>query len=74
MLGRVYEGPTGIEIGWADPAGDGTTMAADNDEYFGSNSTAFGYNFSTLLSSLGAPSGVLQGSPYGSVPPSWPRW
>lgn len=73
-IGTVYEGWTGIETGWADSSGDGTTMAADNDQYYGSNSTAFGANFSQLLSALGAPGGVLGYGPVGHLPASWPTW
>ena len=53
----------------------GYTMAHDYGQFSGSNSTAFGDNFSQLLQLLGAPGGVLQNSPpTGSLPPSWPRW
>jgi len=34
-------------------------MARTYGQYHGGNSTAFGYNFSRLLQSLGAPGGVL---------------
>jgi murein DD-endopeptidase MepM/ murein hydrolase activator NlpD len=75
VLGQVYAGPTGIETGWANPSGDGDTMARTYQQFSGSNSTAFGYNFSQLLQSLGAPGGVLQNSPAtGALPPSWPHW
>ncbi len=75
VLGRVYEGPTGIEVGWADPSANGDTMARSYGQYHGSNSTAFGYNFSRLLQALGAPGGVLQNDPpTGSVPGGWPQW
>ncbi len=74
VIGQVYEGSTGIETGWAD-APDGLTMAAVAGQYGGGNSTAFGYNFSQLLQSLGAPGGVLQNSPpTGSLPAGWPSW
>ncbi len=74
VIGNVYEGPDGIETGWAAPAADGLTMAAANGQYYGSNSTAFGANFSQLLQSLGAPGGVLQNPPTGAVPPGWPAF
>jgi len=75
VLGQMYEGPSGIETGWADSSGDGTTMAAVDGQFTGSNSTAFGYNFSQLLSSLGASGGVLQNDPAtGDPPPGWPQW
>jgi murein DD-endopeptidase MepM/ murein hydrolase activator NlpD len=75
VIGTVYEGPNGIELGWADPSGDGVTMARDYGQFHGSNSTAFGNNFSQMLASLGAPPGVLQNNPpTGSLPPGWPQW
>jgi len=74
VLGQVYEGPDGIETGWADGGALGETMAMSYGQFYGSNSTAFGSNFSQLLSSLGAPGGVLQNSPTGSVPGNWPQW
>lgn len=75
VLGQIYEGPDGIETGWTDGRGDGTTMAADYGQYGGGNSTAFGANFSALLVSLGAPGGQLQNNPpTGSLPGGWPQW
>jgi hypothetical protein len=75
VLGDIFEGPDGIETGWASYAGTGATMAWGAGQFDGSNSTAFGYNFSQLLSSLGAPPGVLQNDPAtGNLPPGWPQW
>lgn len=75
VIGTMYAGPDGIETGWADPSGDGETMARDQGQFDGSNSTAFGANFSQLLASLGAPPGVMQNEPpTGSLPPGWPTW
>ncbi len=75
VLGTMYEGPDGIETGWADSSGQGYTMAHDYGQFNGSNSTAFGYNFSQLLVYLGAPGGVLQNNPpTGTLPPGWPQW
>ncbi|HEY5272573.1 MAG TPA: hypothetical protein VIJ34_04980 [Acidimicrobiales bacterium] len=73
-LGSMYGGPYGIETGWAQPSADGDTMAAVYGQYYGSNTTAFGNNFSQLLTSLGAPGGVLQNSPSGDLPSGWPSW
>jgi murein DD-endopeptidase MepM/ murein hydrolase activator NlpD len=74
VLGTVYEGPDGIETGWADN-GTGDTMARDAGEFYGWNSTAFGANFSQLLVSLGAPGGVPQNHPFtGVLPADWPTW
>ena len=75
VLGNMYEGSDGIETGWADSSGDGNTMARDAGQFNGSNSTAYGANFSQLLQSLGAPPGVMQNEPpTGSLPPNWPTW
>ena len=75
VVGTMYEGPDGIEAGWADPSGDGTTMARDYGQFNGNNSTAFGANFSQMLAKLGAPAGSLENNPpTGSLPPGWPTW
>ena len=75
VLGQMYEGPTGIETGWADALGEGTTLAADSGQFYGSNSTAYGTNFSRFLQSLGGPGGMLQNDPpTGSLPIGWPQW
>jgi hypothetical protein len=74
VLGSMYGGTYGIETGWAQPAADGDTMAAVYGQYYGSNTTAFGNNFSQLLTSLGAPGGVLQNPPSGYLPSGWPSW
>lgn len=74
VLGTVYEGPDGIETGWADN-GSGDTMARVASQFFGWNSTAFGANFSQLLVSLGAPGGIPQNHPFtGVLPAAWPTW
>ena len=75
VLGTMYEGPDGIETGWADSSGDGVSMANDAGQFSGANSTAFGANFSQLLASLGAPPGVMQNDPpTGVLPSNWPSW
>ena len=75
VIGTMYEGPDGIETGWADPSGDGVSMANDAGQFSGANSTAFGANFSQLLASLGAPAGVMQNEPAtGVLPANWPSW
>jgi murein DD-endopeptidase MepM/ murein hydrolase activator NlpD len=73
-LGTLYDGPDGIETGWANMGGDGTTMAAISGQFYGANSTAYGYNFSQLLQSLGAPGGDLTSTPTGVVSSNWPQW
>jgi hypothetical protein len=74
VLGHMYAGPDGIETGWADGSSLPDTMARTYGQFDGDNSTAFGANFSRLLESLGAPGGILSGTPSGSLPASWPRW
>lgn len=75
VIGQMYAGPDGIEVGWGDGSAIGNTMARTYGQFNGSNSTAFGANFSQLLQSLGAPGGVLQNNPpTGSLPAGWPRW
>lgn len=75
VLGTLYEGPDGMETGWADPSSQGLTMARDYGQFSGANSTAFGANFSQLLAWVGAPPGVLQNNPpTGTLPPGWPTW
>jgi murein DD-endopeptidase MepM/ murein hydrolase activator NlpD len=74
VIGHMYAGPYGIEMGWADGSRLPDTMARRYSQYDGSNPTAFGYNFSRLLQSVGAPGGILNGTPTGDLPASWPRW
>ena len=76
VLGQMYLGGDGIETGWAAPGSPpGEALAGADGQFSGSNSTAFGYNFSQLLQSLGAPGGVLQNNPpTGSLPAGWPTW
>ena len=74
VIGHMYAGPDGIELGWADGSRIPDTMARKYGQYHGSNSTAFGYNFSQLLQSVGAPGGILAGAPTGTLPDGWPRW
>lgn len=75
VIGQMYEGPSGIEIGWADPVAIPNALARSTGQFNGSNSSAYGYNFSQLLQSLGAPPGILENNPpTGTLPPNWPRW
>jgi murein DD-endopeptidase MepM/ murein hydrolase activator NlpD len=74
VLGHMYAGPDGIETGWADGSALPNTLARTYGQFNGSNSTAFGYNFSQFLQSVGAPGGVQNGLPTGVLPASWPHW
>ncbi len=74
VIGQMYGGPHGIEIGWADGSRIPNAMARSYGQYDGGNSTAFGYNFSRFLQALGAPGGILQSKPTGTLPADWPQW
>jgi len=74
VIGQMYGGPNGIEIGWADGSRIPNAMARSYGQTGGGNPTAFGYNFSRFLQSLGAPGGVSNGNPSGSLPAGWPQW
>jgi hypothetical protein len=65
VIGTLTGGADGVEIGWARPPGNGETMAMAAGEAAttgdaGSVSTAYGVAASNLLTSLGAPPGLLQ--------------
>ena len=74
VIGQMYAGPDGIETGWANGASLPDTMARDSGQFSGSNSSAFGVNFSRFLQSLGAPGGIQDGPPSGALPAGWPQW
>jgi murein DD-endopeptidase MepM/ murein hydrolase activator NlpD len=74
VIGEMYGGPNGIEIGWADGSRIPNAMARSAGQSSEGSSSAFGYNFSRFLQALGAPGGVLQSQPVGSLPAGWPQW
>jgi murein DD-endopeptidase MepM/ murein hydrolase activator NlpD len=74
VIGQMYGGPNGIEIGWADGSRIPNAMARSAGQSGEGISSAFGYNFSRLLQALGAPGGVLQTAPAGTLPTGWPQW
>jgi peptidoglycan hydrolase CwlO-like protein len=74
VVGHMYAGPDGTETGWADGAALPNTMARTYGQFNGSNSTAFGYNFSQFLQTVGAPAGIPKTPPAGVLPASWPHW
>jgi murein DD-endopeptidase MepM/ murein hydrolase activator NlpD len=74
VIGQMYGGPHGIETGWADGSAIPNAMARSYGQYHGGNSTAFGDNYSRFLQSVGAPSGILQNDPTGTLPSGWPQW
>ena len=74
VIGHMFAGPDGIETGWADGSAMPDTMARAYGQFNGSNSSAFGYNFSQLLQSLGAPGGIMNAPVHGALPAGWPSW
>jgi hypothetical protein len=74
QIGTEFEGPDGIETGWADPNALGESIALAYGQWDGSDSTAFGVNFSQLLAAVGAPPGIVEGTVQGSLPGGWPTW
>lgn len=76
-IGTVFQGGSGIEIGWSEGDG-GNTIAAQLGQIPGAGdaggwSTAAGISASNLLHSLGAPAGVMQaGGPHGTMPAGYP--
>jgi murein DD-endopeptidase MepM/ murein hydrolase activator NlpD len=74
VIGRMFGGPHGIELGWADGSQIPNALARSYGQYHEGNSTAFGDNFSRLLQTLGAPGGILKNGPAGTLPAGWPQW
>ncbi|ACU53214.1 conserved hypothetical protein [Acidimicrobium ferrooxidans DSM 10331] len=74
QIATCFPGSDGIETGWAAPGGIGEAYAGYAGQWNNSNSTAFGLNFSQLLSALGAPGGIVYGPVVGSLPAGWPGW
>lgn len=72
VLGLLHDAGTCLETGWASQSH--RHQAAARFEYTGSNSTAYGINFSALLQALGAEPGLPQGGPPGPLPAGWPSW
>ncbi|MCL4393032.1 M23 family metallopeptidase [Patescibacteria group bacterium] len=71
VIGYMTNCGSGIETGWATGPND---LAAAHSVFNGSNSTAFGLNYSELLASLGAPPGNLNLPLLGTLPSNWPNW
>jgi hypothetical protein len=79
VVGTLVNAYPNLETGWADPPGTGESMARAMGEWSTEDDadslpTAFGANFSQLLTMLGAPPGLLLGAIQGSVPAGWPTW
>jgi hypothetical protein len=73
VLGYLHDAGNCLETGWADPS-DPHGFAAAHSEYNGSNSTAYGINFSRALEDLGARPGLIQDNgPPGTIAQNWPQ-
>ena len=79
VLGTLINAYPNLETGWADPPGDGESLARASGQWTlaaqaNSYPTAYGDNFSQLLAALGAPPGIENGPVQGAVAPGWPQW
>jgi hypothetical protein len=79
VIGEMFEGPDGIETGWAQPAAGQSELteseapAAGGVGGAGPFPTAIGTNFDELLQSLGVPAAPNFGQPAsGDVPANYP--
>jgi hypothetical protein len=79
VLGTLVNAYPNLETGWADPPGNGESLARASGQWSTTDDasslpTAYGENFSSLLAALGAPPGISYGPVQGTVAPSWPDW
>ena len=76
VLGTMYEGPEGIETGWADPSGDGNSMANDAGPVLRCRLDRLRCQLLAAAGDLrAAPPGVPQNDPpIGTLPAGWPAW
>ncbi len=79
VVGTLIDASPNLEIGWAEPPGNGESLARASGQWTtlaatGTLPTAYGSNFSALLAVLGAPPGISGGAVQGTVPASWPIW
>ncbi len=79
VIGTLVDASPNMETGWAEPPGNGESAAYAAGQWSTaadaqSLPTAFGLNFSQLLTALGCPGGVSGGPVQGSLPPAWPSW
>jgi hypothetical protein len=81
VIGQMFEGKSGIEIGWNQPGTPALTLAAAyNQQYMhgdaGSWESAAGASMSRFLQSLNAPGGTggspITGGPHGQNPSGYP--
>ena len=79
VIGTLINAYPDMETGWANPPGLGDAAAGAAGQWTTtaeskSLPTAYGLNFSQLLAALGAPPGISNGAPVGSLPAGWPAW
>ncbi|MGH8980189.1 MAG: hypothetical protein ACRDWE_04095, partial [Acidimicrobiales bacterium] len=79
VVGTLINAYPNLEIGWAASPGTGESAARAAGEWSTQDDqdslpTAYGENFSQLLTALGAPSGISYGPVQGAVTPGWPVW
>ncbi len=73
VIGILNDALTCTETGWASLSGYSNGYAEAKSEYNGSNSTAYGINFSQMLEDLGSRPGLVQpDGPPGPILSSWP--
>ena len=79
VVGTLLDTFPHLETGWANPPGTGESLARAMGQWstaaeIDSLPTAYGANFSQLLTMLGAPAGVMMGPVQGAMPAGWPSW
>jgi hypothetical protein len=79
VLGILRPAYPNLETGWADPPGNGETLARASGQWNAYDDahnipTAYGENFSQLLAALGELPGTSHAKPTGKIPANWPRW
>ncbi len=79
IVGTLLDAFPNLETGWANPPGTGESLARAMGQWstaaeIDSLPTAYGANFSQLLTMLGAPAGLMMGPVQGMVPAAWPTW
>jgi len=78
VVGDMFEGYDGIEIGWAQPGGVSAESQLPQAGAIGGEGpfpTEVGLNFDELLQALGAPAAPNRTQPaYGLLPANYPNW
>lgn len=77
VICNMYDGPDGVETGWAAGPSSGDVALAHSEYAHDGLATSYGQNFSAFLKSVGAPPGVLSlssGVSNKPLPSGWPTW